>query len=58
MPCCDLQYPRVGYPARAAGIVLEDTCVVALACLFSSNCFLSLDEPEKIKVRAGAISRD
>ena len=47
----DLMNQRVGDTARAAGILPEDNCVVALACLYSSNSFSSLNEPEKVKVR-------
>ena len=47
----DLMNQRVGDTARAAGILPEDNCVVALACLYSSNSFSSLNEPDKVKVR-------
>ena len=42
---------RVGGNAKAASLLPEDNCMVALACLYSSNSFSSLYEPDKVKVR-------
>ena len=43
--------------AQAAGLMLEDNCVVALACLYSSNSFASLNEPDRVKVRKSVRSK-
>ena len=51
----DLMNHRVGDTARAAGILPEDNCVVALACLYSSNSFSSLNEPDKVQVRSSLL---
>ena len=51
----DLMNHRVGDNARAAGLLPEDNCVVALACLYSSNSFSSLSEPDQVKVRCGLL---
>ena len=51
----DLMNHRVGDTARAAGILPEDNCVGALACLYSSNSFSSLNEPDKVQVRCSLL---
>ena len=52
----DKMNQRVGDNAKAAGLLPEDNCVVALACLYSSNSFSSLNETDKVKVRKSVSS--